>query len=119
MLTSGVKEEQFVVAAESLPVLDPKLGDVVEETVNGKPKVKRLAAKGFPLSGTTLRKRTQRGILGVYADCLDISPNLHCSKHDTRGKRRLAGLKYFRSPNGANPEAATRFADQMQERCRR
>ena len=52
MLGKGARPERYVVAADSLPVLDPKVGDVVEETANGKTKVKRLAAKDFPLTGT-------------------------------------------------------------------
>lgn len=52
MLARGVRPERLVVAADSLAVLDPKLGDVVEETANGKTKVKRLAAKDFPLAGS-------------------------------------------------------------------
>ncbi len=51
MLGRGVRPERFVVSADSVPVLDPKPGDVVEETANGKTKVKRLAAKDFPLAG--------------------------------------------------------------------
>lgn len=52
MLGKGVRPERLVVSADSRPVLDPKPGDVVEETVNGKTRVKRLAAKDFPLAGT-------------------------------------------------------------------
>ena len=51
MLGRGVRPNQFVVTADSLPLLDPKPGDVVEET-GPKVKVKRLAAKDFPLTGT-------------------------------------------------------------------
>ena len=51
MLGKGTRPERFVVSADSLPVLDPKPGDVVEEAANGKTKVKRLAAKDFPLTG--------------------------------------------------------------------
>jgi hypothetical protein len=65
MLASGIKPEQFVVSAESLPVLEPKLGDVVEEIANGKTKVKRLAAKDFPLSGSEY-KILQRGSLPFF-----------------------------------------------------
>lgn len=50
MLGRGVKPERFVVSADSLPILDPKPGDVVEET-GIKSKVKRLAVKDFPLTG--------------------------------------------------------------------
>jgi hypothetical protein len=52
MLGKGARPERYVVSADSLPVLDPKLGDVVEEVANGKTKVKRLAAKDFPLTGS-------------------------------------------------------------------
>ena len=51
MLGKGARPERYVVAADSLLVLDPKVGDVVEETANGKTKVKRLAAKDCPLTG--------------------------------------------------------------------
>ncbi len=51
MLGRGARPERFVVSADSLPVLDPKVGDVVEETAGGKTRVKRLAAKDFPLAG--------------------------------------------------------------------
>ena len=53
LLGKGARPERYVVSADSLPVLDPKLGDVVEETANGKTKVKRLAAKDFPLTGSS------------------------------------------------------------------
>ncbi|MBP3956016.1 hypothetical protein J8F10_12040 [Gemmata sp. G18] len=46
----GVRPERFVVHPDSLAVLDPKAGDVVEET-GVKTKVKRLVAKDFPLTG--------------------------------------------------------------------
>jgi hypothetical protein len=51
MLGRGVRPERFVVAADSVSVLEPKPGDVVEEVAAGKTKVKRLAAKDFPLTG--------------------------------------------------------------------
>lgn len=51
MLGIGVRPERFVVSADSVPVLDPNPGDVVEETTNVKTKVKRLTAKDFPLTG--------------------------------------------------------------------
>ena len=51
MLGRGVRPERFIVSADSLPVLDPKVGDIVEEA-GAKTKVKRLAAKDFPLTGT-------------------------------------------------------------------
>lgn len=51
MLGKGTRPERFVVAAECAGVLEPKAGDVVEEVANGKTKVKRLAAKDFPLTG--------------------------------------------------------------------
>jgi hypothetical protein len=53
MLGKGVRPERFVVAADSVSVLEPKHGDVVEEVAAGKTKVKRLAAKDFPLTGMT------------------------------------------------------------------
>ena len=34
-----------------MSVLEPKPGDVVEEVAGGRTKVKRLAAKDFPLTG--------------------------------------------------------------------
>lgn len=52
MLARGVRPERFVVHPDSVAVLDPKAGDVVEETANAKTKVKRLAAKDFPLTGS-------------------------------------------------------------------
>ena len=51
-LGRGVRPERFVVLPDSVAALDPRAGDVVEETANGKTKVKRLAAKDFPLTGT-------------------------------------------------------------------
>ena len=51
MLGKGIRPERFVVAADCVAVLEPKLGDVVEEVAAGKTKVKRLAAKDFPLTG--------------------------------------------------------------------
>lgn len=50
MLGRGVRPDRFVVSADSLPILEPKPGDVVEET-GIKSKVKRLAVKDFPLTG--------------------------------------------------------------------
>ena len=47
----GVRPDRFVVLPDSVAILDPKIGDVVEETANGKTKVKRLASKDFPLTG--------------------------------------------------------------------
>ena len=52
LLGRGIRPDRLVVSADSLPVLDPKPGDVVEETANGKAKVKRLGPKDFPLPGT-------------------------------------------------------------------
>ncbi|VTR96713.1 unnamed protein product [Gemmata massiliana] len=49
-LGRGVRPERFVVHTDSLGVLDPKPGDIVEET-GIKTKVKRLVAKDFPLTG--------------------------------------------------------------------
>lgn len=53
LLGTGARPERYVVSADSVPALDPKVGDVVEETTNGKTKVKRLATKDFPLTGTS------------------------------------------------------------------
>ena len=50
MLGRGARPDRYVVSPDSLAVLEPKAGDVVEE-VGPKPKVKRLAAKDFPLAG--------------------------------------------------------------------
>lgn len=52
LLGRGVRHERYVVHPDSLAALDLKAGDVVEETANGKAKVKRLAVKDFPLAGT-------------------------------------------------------------------
>lgn len=52
MLGKGTRPERFVVAADCVAMLEPKVGDVVEEVANGKTKVKRLVAKDFPLTGT-------------------------------------------------------------------
>lgn len=51
MLGRGTRPERFVVSADCVALLEPKLGDVVEEVASGKTKVKRLAAKDFPLTG--------------------------------------------------------------------
>ncbi len=53
LLGTGARPERYVVASECVPMLEPKVGDVVEETTNGKTKVKRLATKDFPLAGTS------------------------------------------------------------------
>jgi hypothetical protein len=50
MLGRASRPERYVVSPDSLPVLEPKVGDVVEE-LGPKPKVKRLSAKDFPLAG--------------------------------------------------------------------
>src|SRR5947209_3224645 len=47
----GVRPDRFVVAADCAAILEPKPGDVVEEVASGKTRVKRLAAKDFPLTG--------------------------------------------------------------------
>lgn len=52
MLGRGVRPERYVVHPDSVGTFEPKLGDVVEETANGKTRVKKLAAKDFPLAGT-------------------------------------------------------------------
>src|SRR5215218_651122 len=51
MLGKGTRPERFVVAADCVGMLEPKVGDVVEEVASGKTRVKRLAAKDFPLTG--------------------------------------------------------------------
>jgi hypothetical protein len=51
MLGKGTRPERFVVSADCVGVLGPKVGDVVEEIVAGRTKVKRLVAKDFPLIG--------------------------------------------------------------------
>jgi hypothetical protein len=51
MLGTGARPERYVVAADCVALLAPKPGDVVEEVVAGKTKVRRLAAKDFPLTG--------------------------------------------------------------------
>lgn len=51
MLGKGTRPERFVVAADCVGMLEPKVGDVVEEVASGKTKVKRLATKDFPLTG--------------------------------------------------------------------
>lgn len=51
MLGKGTRSERFVVAADSVSMREPKVGDVVEEVASGKTEVKRLAAKDFPLTG--------------------------------------------------------------------
>jgi hypothetical protein len=52
MLGRGARPERYVVSADCAGLLEPRVGDVVEEVANGKTKVKRLAAKDFPLTGT-------------------------------------------------------------------
>jgi hypothetical protein len=51
MLGTGARPERFVVSADCVGMLEPKVGDVVEEVTSGKTKVKRLVAKDFPLTG--------------------------------------------------------------------
>ncbi len=51
MLSKGARPERFVVAADCVGMLEPKVGDVVEEIASGKTKVRRLVAKDFPLTG--------------------------------------------------------------------
>jgi hypothetical protein len=65
MLGKGVRPERFVVAPNSVSVLEPKLGDVVEEVAAGKTKVKRLAARDFPLTGMKydIRQRTGKAFI--------------------------------------------------------
>ena len=51
LLARGTRPERFVVSADCVAMLEPKVGDVVEEVAIGKTRVKRLAAKDFPLTG--------------------------------------------------------------------
>jgi hypothetical protein len=51
MLGRGVRPERFIVSADCAGMLEPRAGDVVEEVAGGKTRVKRLAAKDFPLAG--------------------------------------------------------------------
>jgi hypothetical protein len=51
MLGQGTRPERFIISADCVGMLEPKVGDMVEELANGKTKVKRLAAKDFPLAG--------------------------------------------------------------------
>jgi hypothetical protein len=53
MIGKGTRAERYAVHPDSVALLEPKVGDVVEETANGKTKVKRLAAKDFPLAGVS------------------------------------------------------------------
>ena len=52
MLGRGVTCARYVVHPDSTAVFDPKAGDLVEEG-GARPKVKKLAAKDFPLTGTS------------------------------------------------------------------
>lgn len=52
MLGNGVRPDRLIVSADSVAMLDPKIGDVVEETAGAKIKLKRLTAKDFPLAGS-------------------------------------------------------------------
>ncbi len=61
MLGRGVRPERYAVHPDSASVLDPKVGDVVEEVTAGKTKVKRLAAKDFPLAGTAYQVLQRAG----------------------------------------------------------
>ena len=51
LLGKGFRPERFVVAADCVSALEPRPGDVVEEVAAGKTRVRRLAAKDFPLTG--------------------------------------------------------------------
>jgi hypothetical protein len=52
MLGRGVACERYLVHPESIPLLEPKAGDLVEEGA-ARVKVKKLTAKDFPLTGTS------------------------------------------------------------------
>ena len=51
VIGKGTRAERYVVHPDSVVAIEPRLGDVVEETANGKTKVKKLVAKDFPLTG--------------------------------------------------------------------
>jgi hypothetical protein len=51
LLGTGVRPDRYEVHPESLPLLEPKPGDVVEES-GTRTKLRRLAAANFPLTGT-------------------------------------------------------------------
>jgi hypothetical protein len=51
LLGKGTRPERFAVSVDCVGMMEPKVGDVVEEVANGKTKVKRLVAKDFPLTG--------------------------------------------------------------------
>ncbi len=50
LLGTGARHERYVVHPESVPLLDPKPGDVVEEQGN-RTKLKKLVPANFPLTG--------------------------------------------------------------------
>ena len=50
LLASGAKVEKFEVHPESIPLLEPKPGDVVEE-FGARTKLKKLTPANFPLTG--------------------------------------------------------------------
>jgi hypothetical protein len=50
LLGTGVRHDHYVVHPESVPLLDPKPGDVVEEQ-GSRTKLKRLVPANFPLTG--------------------------------------------------------------------
>lgn len=51
LLAGGAKIEKFEVHSESIPLLEPKPGDVVEE-LGARTKLKKLTPANFPLTGT-------------------------------------------------------------------
>ena len=51
LLATGVRPEKYEVHPESVPLLEPKPGDIVEEQGN-RTKLKKLVPANFPLTGT-------------------------------------------------------------------
>ena len=51
LLATGARFDRYEVHPESIPLLDPKPGDVVEEQGN-RTKLKKLVPANFPLTGT-------------------------------------------------------------------
>jgi hypothetical protein len=51
LLAGGARHERYEVHPESVPLLDPKPGDVVEES-GARTKLKKLVPANFPLTGT-------------------------------------------------------------------
>ncbi|HEX4611218.1 MAG TPA: hypothetical protein VH092_23705 [Urbifossiella sp.] len=51
LLGSGTRHDKYEVHPESIPLLEPKPGDVVEEA-GARTKLKKLVPANFPLTGT-------------------------------------------------------------------